>query len=145
MKRKTPLSRKSFRTASPAAKRSRPSPISEEPRTLEPGEAAWKKRRYGRCRACETYGRVVLHHIVDEREVRQAGGDPWDQANAMRLGAPYAMGGRCQCHASHHLPGVRDTRLSYALVPPAAREFAVRVLGEGPAEVYFRRHYREVS
>lgn len=157
LQRKQPLKRKPFSGSSLAGRaipRKKPSALSTQAargvvRTLEPGEAEWKRKRWGHCDLCRTYGRVVFHHLVDEHRIRsvtskeqQEAGIAWDARNALRVGAPLAFGGNCQCHASHHLPGTRDTRIRYEKVSPAAREFAVEVLGEGPAFEYFRRHYR---
>jgi hypothetical protein len=123
-------------------------------RALEPGEAAWKRRRHGTCRACRRYGRLALHHITSEAKIREvaspeqiAAGICWDQANALPLGAPAAFGGNpdCQCHAGGHLPGVNDTRLQMSLIPGAAVGFAVDLLGGERAYDYFARHYRYVA
>lgn len=148
LSRKTPLAARS----APSRGKSAPSPLKRARRVvraLEPGEAEWKRKRWGTCSLCDTYGRVVFHHIVDEGEIRaatteaqQAAGVAWDMRNALRVGAPLAFGGNCQCHASHHLPGVCDSRIPFEKVHAAARKFAREILGEGPATEYFRRHYR---
>jgi hypothetical protein len=80
--------------------------------------------------------RLHAHHILLEQIVlREAPERQYDLANRMLLGE------RC-CHAGHHGPGVKDTRLDFACVPSAAVLFAVEVIGEGPAEAYFQRRYR---
>lgn len=156
LKRKTPLGRKQFSGSTAAIPRKKPLKPSTQAtrrvvRALEPGEAEWKRKRWGRCSICQTYGRVIFHHILTEQEIRratseeqQAAGVVWDMRNALMVGAPVAFYGNCQCHASHHLPGTRDTRISYTKVSFAAREFTLEILGNGPAVEYFRRHYREV-
>lgn len=120
-------------------------------RPLEPGEEAWKRKRWGRCAGCGAYGRIVLHHCVSEQELRRSASDliefgvVWNQQNAIKLGAPYAMGGnpRCSCHDGHHHPGVNDTRLPMSVVPSSAIAFANLILGPDRAEDYFKRHYRQ--
>lgn len=118
-------------------------------RLPEPGEAEWKRPRWGRCKVCNAHGRVVLHHLVSERKVRdatsleqQAAGIAWDRRNAIPIGAPdvWRSGGEtdCRCHRWHH---DHFARIPFALVSAEAREFAVEILGEGPAVEYWRRHY----
>lgn len=109
----------------------------------EPGRDEWKQARNGRCSVCGMYQRVILHHVVPERLVRDEGGDPWDQRNAMVLGAPIPWGGRCSCHSAHHLYGVRDTRIPMSNVPQEAQDFARELLGEERADLFFARHYRK--
>lgn len=46
-------------------------------------------------------------------------------------------------HCRHHQYGVSDTRISWAKVPDTAKQFAIEVLGEGPARMYWRRYYRD--
>lgn len=152
--RKTGLARKTPLTARSPLPRGKPAPsltkrARKVVRALEPGEAEWKRKRWGVCSLCQVYGRVVFHHIVDEGAIRaattkeqQAAGIAWDPRNALRVGAPLAFGGNCQCHASHHLPGVRDSRIPFAKVSAVAREFAREILGEGPATEFFKRHYK---
>lgn len=120
-------------------------------RPLEPGEAAWKRKRYGRCAACNRYGRIVLHHVVRESDIRAmaspqavAEGICWRMENALGLGAPYAMGGNpdCQCHAQHHMRGISDRRLPLSLIPASARTFAVELMGHEAAWAYLEAHYR---
>jgi hypothetical protein len=59
----------------------------------------------------------------------------WDLANRMLIGWS------C-CHAGHHNPGVRDTRIEFDRIPEAARVFAQRLMGPAPAAIYFARRYR---
>lgn len=121
----------------------RRAPLRARPRAraLEPGEAEWKAERYGFCAVCGLWGRLVLHHVLRERLVRRAGGDPWDQRNAVQIGAPLAWGGSCHCHDGHHHPGVNDTRIPLPLIPDEAIAFTVDLLGEHGAADYFARAY----
>lgn len=158
LKRRTPLKAKAGLSRAVPAPKGRPKPSARKPsarkrvavrRRLEPGEATWKARRSGTCAVCGKRGRVVLHHLTDEQTVRratskeqQAGGIVWNQANALMVGAPFSWGGKCRCHLAHHHWSIVDTRIPFEKVSPAARRFAAETLGEGPAEAYFRRHYR---
>lgn len=118
-------------------------------RPLEPGEAEWKRERYGKCKRCGEYGPLVLHHVLLEQIVRRCAtpeqiraGICWDQRNALAIGAPMAWNGVCICHAAHHNPGTRDdARIPLAKVPTAALEFASELLGPEAAGLYFERRY----
>ena len=114
-------------------------------RPLEPGEAAWKRKRYGRCAVCGTYGRVIRHHLLIEQEIRReataeqlAAGAAWDPRNALAVGAPMPLGGRCTCHADHHSA---KRRIPYARIPAEAKEFAVEILGHAKAYAWYQRYY----
>lgn len=109
----------------------RPQPPAE--RRSDPGWREWHEPTYGRCEACGAAGLLIRHHVVLEQHVRSHGGDPWDLANSLLLGA-YA----CRCHSEHH---AATRRLSLALLPDAALAFAVDLLGEQPAAIYLRRYY----
>lgn len=151
LQRKTPLARKPSPQRVPRPLRPVPDPTRKvrrplrrrrQKRPLEPGEAAWKAPKWGACAACRQRGRVVWHHAVAEQTIRRAGGWCWDPRWAVPLCVPLSWGGHCTAHGAHHVYGVKDTRLSLATVPAAARALAVEVLGEGPAGIYFERHYR---
>lgn len=90
---------------------------------------------FGRCTAprCSWRGRLVRHHVVYEQHVRAAGGDPWDQANAMLLGTG------CTCHADHHSG---KARLPVWAIPQTAMDFAIELLGTDRAALYIARYYR---
>lgn len=94
--------------------------------------------RAGPCALCGKRGRLIGHHIVTRREVERRGGDVWDVRNCMWLGAPYAQGGRCHCHANHH---AAHRRIPLALVSDDAVDFAVALLGYDRAVLYFARYY----
>lgn len=161
LRRKTPMERKSLPRKAP------PKPVSgplrppkprgkglaqkRRSRPLEPGELEWKRDRTGVCAQCKRRGKIRLHHVVRERDIRQlasseqiAAGIVYDLRNAMGLGAPYAMGGNpaCRCHANHHSRGIADRRLPLSLVPESARQFAIELMGIEAAWAYLERHYK---
>jgi hypothetical protein len=120
-------------------------------RPPEPGEVDWKRPRpTGICAVCKRQGPVILHHLVDKNLLKRiltpeqrAAGLLWDQRNALMIGAPMPWGGKCRCHDRHTNPGSRaDDRLDFKHVTAAAQQFAIEVLGEGPAINYWRRNYR---
>jgi hypothetical protein len=94
--------------------------------------------RGGRCAVCGRRGPVVFHHVVRRRDVEREGGDPWDFANALAVGAPGPAGGRCSCHGDHH-SAMR--KIPVALLPRETVAYAVRLLGEDRAMLYLRRFY----
>ena len=161
LRRKTPLERKALAPRKIVPDRSsgpqRPSkPLSrgssqkKRPRPQEPGETEWKRERTGVCASCKKRGKIRLHHVVRERDIRRlassaqiAAGICWRLENAIGLGAPYVMGGtpECQCHANHHARGISDRRLPISLVPESARAFAVELMGTEQAWAYLERHY----
>lgn len=98
----------------------------------EPGYEQWKTPSFGRCAVCGDRGMLERHHVVTERHVREAGGDPWDLRNALGLGV------WCRCHRDHH-GGAR--RLPASKIPMAAIEFAIELLGAGRADAYIDRYY----
>ena len=107
-------------------------------------------RRYGRCQVCSAYGPVVLHHLLKEQEVRRATskeqqevGIVWDLRNALLVGAPYFRGGKCRCHDRHTTPVKTEDKIPYGLVSQDALEYAIEILGPGPAENYWKRYYRD--
>jgi hypothetical protein len=100
------------------------------------GERRWREALGSVCAApgCTTpYGAIqplFLHHLVYRQHVRREGGDIWDPRNALTI---------CnRCHASHHQ---RGRVLPVAMVPEAARAFAVELFGEARAADYFARRY----
>jgi hypothetical protein len=104
----------------------------------EPGRREWKQQHRGCCSACG-YGPDDLerHHIVTEQRLRQEGYSGtviWDLRNALEVGR------WCRCHARHTTGAHRFAR---SIIPPAAVEFAVEVLGDGPAELFFQRYYAD--
>lgn len=104
----------------------------------EPGRAEWKRQHQGCCSACG-FGPDDLerHHIVTEQRLRQegySGAVVWDLRNALEVGR------WCKCHGRHTSGAHRFAR---SIIPPAAVEFAIEVLGEYPADEYFRRYYRD--
>lgn len=96
------------------------------------GEKRWKAPRYGRCAICRRQGRIVRHHVVYQQHLRIYGGDLWDLRNALDVGL------WCQCHANHHSA---TSRIRLPIIPDAAIEFAVEVLGASRAALYFARYY----
>lgn len=105
----------------------------------EPGRAEWKRAHRGRCAACGEWGEMVRHHIVTEQRLRAEGYDGaivWDLRNALDL----CMWPPCRAHARHH-SGAH--RLPRSIVPPAAVEFAIEVLGEHRAGDWFARYYAD--
>lgn len=113
----------------------------------DPGRKEWTKRRTGCCASCGRRGRVVLHHAFAESLIRRYGGDSDDLRWGIPLGAPYVMGGNpeCVCHASHHVYGVRDTRLPVSIIPGVALTLARETFGEARTEDYLRRHYKPIN
>lgn len=119
-----------------AARRTRPS---ARPAGVEEdygARAEWKTARRGKCAVCGQRGVVLRHHVITERHVREANGDPWDLRNSMDVGA------FCRCHANHHA-AVR--RIPLDLVPDAALTFAVDLYGDVKAAAYFVRYYHTDS
>lgn len=101
----------------------------------EPGRAEWKRAHWGPCAACGGVGPLVRHHVVYEQHVRAI--DPsraWDLDNALSLGQ------FCRCHARQH---AGSHRLAASILPAAAVEFAVEMLGDGPAALYVARYYAD--
>lgn len=167
MKRGGPLRRKTPMERKPLPRKAPPKPVSgplrppkpparrssqpKRARPQEPGEQEWKRDRNGVCAACGRRGKIRLHHVVREQDIRQLAsqaqveaGIVYDLRNALGLGAPYAMGGNpsCQCHANHHARGISDRRLSISLVPESARQFAIELMGIEGAWTYLERHYK---
>jgi hypothetical protein len=110
----------------------------ERARRAEPGYAEWHAPIRGECAVCKKPGPLERHHAVQESYIRRHGGDPWDLRWSLELGK------RCRCHGGHHVFGVRDARLDFKHVPAEAVSLAREVMGEGPAEIYFKRHYKNV-
>ncbi len=81
----------------------------------------------------------MIRRVASPEDI--ARGICYDRRNAFQIGAPFAMSGVCQCHASHHHPGVNDGRIAYALLPGEAKYFARLILGDAAPD-YLRRHYR---
>ncbi len=87
--------------------------------------------RTGECENCGARTWRQAHHVVRQQDLPSV--ERWAMANRMLLGS-------C-CHSGHSSYGVKDTRISLAKVPEAAKRFAVEVLGEARAEDYFKRYY----
>jgi len=102
----------------------------------EPGEREWKLPHHGRCEVCGQIGWLFRHHVLYERMVRRAGGDPWDLRNAMDVGQ------HCTCHADHH---TAMRRIPLSRVPEDAIAFTIELLGEDLATLFFERYYPEGS
>lgn len=74
--------------------------------------------------------RAQRHHIITARHVIDAGGHVWDVRN--RLGV---------CTAHHYAHHNRTAPLPLVKLPDSVFEFAVEVLGHGPAYNALRRDY----
>lgn len=70
------------------------------------------------------------HHCLTRQVLRREGGDPRDERNLV----PVAYG----CHAAHH---ARVKPLPLRVLPDSVFEFAVELLGGGPAWSYLSRYY----
>lgn len=101
-------------------------------RSAEPGYRAWKTPAWGACACCSEKGRLERHHVISEQHVRAVSGNPWDLANSLLLGV------HCRCHREHTSAA---RRLPCSIIPAQAIEFATRLLGAGPADLYFDRYY----
>lgn len=97
----------------------------------EPGYRAWHAPIFGCCAVCSQPGRLVRHHVVTERHVREAGGDPFDMRNSLALGM------HCRCHRDHHGAA---RRLPLAKLPGDAVDFCTELYGEGAGD-YLARYY----
>jgi hypothetical protein len=105
----------------------------------EPGRKEWKAPHRGKCAACGTWDEMVRHHIVYEQHLRAegySGAIVWDLRNALEL----CLWPPCRAHARHHAGA---HRLPRSLIPAAAVEFAVELLGEYRANAYFQRFYSD--
>jgi hypothetical protein len=81
---------------------------------------------------CGCGGRAVhQHHVVTRQELRRHGGDPKDPRNLV----PVAL----DCHGGHH-SGAARLRLNR--LPDSCFEYAVELMGPGPAYEYLGRFYR---
>jgi 5-methylcytosine-specific restriction endonuclease McrA len=125
LKRSSPARKPSALTRSPLRTRRKPRPV-------EPGREAWKAPHAGYCECCGiNVPHLERHHVVTERHVRQAGGDPWDLRNSILL-AP-------RCHANHHS---RMRPIPLPLVPDAAIAFACELYGSDEAGMgYLLKRY----
>lgn len=70
------------------------------------------------------------HHVVMAQIVKREGGNVWDLANSMLL--------HPDCHRRHH---DHFHKIPIERVPEAALAFAVDLLGEGRASMYFAARY----
>lgn len=102
-------------------------------------EVAWAAAAVaGKCGVCGQPGILEGHHVLLRQKIR----DPdyeWDPANRIDL----VRG--CGCHAGHHHPGVKDTRIRLQRVPDHAIDFTARMIGPGPAYEYLRRRYADAD
>lgn len=74
---------------------------------------------------------VHRHHAIYRQHLRQHGGDENDRRNLV----PMAH----RCHGTHHSGA---WRLPLAVLPDSVYEFALELLGPGPAFEYLRRRYQ---
>lgn len=112
----------------------KPTPIRRHRRRYETLPGHWREARRDRCEVCGSYGQYLTqHHVVYQQHVRDAGGDLWDVRNSLTL-----CDGMHGCHGRHH-NRMRPVRLT--VLPDVAFEFAVELLGTGPAYEYLRRRY----
>lgn len=120
MKRRAPLRRSPLESRSPV-------------QPYEPGRREFKTLSNGTCECCGARGVVLRHHVVTERRVRAAGGDPWDKRNSVMVGV-----WSCVCHAEHHS---RARPIPLSKLPSEAIVFASELLGAHQAADYLARHY----
>jgi hypothetical protein len=103
----------------------------------EPGRREWKKAHWGPCAVCGEDDQLVRHHCLYEQHLRGqeglAGAVIWDLRNALNVGM------WCKCHARQH-SGAQ--RIPASLLPAAAHEFGIEILGEGRWTLYVARYYR---
>lgn len=111
--------------------RRRRKPVVVDPAVVAAREA-WKVPRAGFCACgCDRFAlHLERHHVVYEQHVRAEGGDVWDLANSILL--------HPRCHSQHHSAA---RRIPLAQVPDSALAFAVDLLGEDAAALYFVRRY----
>ena len=95
------------------------------------GERRWYAALGTRCSHpdCASDAHLVLHHVTYRQAVRRASGDEWDPRNAMTLCT--------SCHGHHQ----RGRVIPLTSLSAGALEFAVDLLGAGPAFEYLRRRY----
>lgn len=75
------------------------------------------------------------HHVCYRQTVKREGGDQWDLRNALVVGVEMT----CDCHSRQH---TGSQRIPLPLVSNEAVEFAVELLGQFPAALYFASHYQ---
>lgn len=74
---------------------------------------------------------VHRHHAIYRQHVSQHGGSLKDERNLVHVAF--------DCHGAHH-SGAK--RLLLSMLPDPVFEFAVELMGAGPAELYLARYYR---
>ena len=101
-----------------------------------PGRDAWVKPHYGPCASCGLDDRLIRHHILYLFHLKtEAPPERWfDLRNALDLSM------WCKCHARQHSG---SQRLPVSILPPAAHEFGIEVLGEGRWTLYVARYYAD--
>ncbi len=102
-----------------------------------PGRRAWLDfPKIGPCEGCSRRGRRQAHHALLEQKIKQHAPErTYDLANRVLLGIS------CGCHAGHHHPGTRDTRLPRSKLRPETLAFIREILGTA-ADEYLSRYYR---
>jgi hypothetical protein len=101
--------------------------------STEAGYREWHAPIFGCCSACGERGPLERHHVVTERHVRLAGGDPYDLRNSLELGR------YCLCHRDHTSAA---RRLKVSVLTSEHLAFMVELLGEDRACAYVVRMYR---
>lgn len=79
-----------------------------------------------------------LHHVVYQAELKRVAGRDTARADTLRCDPRDMVPMTTVCHERHHC---RSKPLSLAVLPDAAFEFAVEVLGAGRAYNWLRRRY----
>jgi hypothetical protein len=119
----------------------RKSPLRSRRRPPRPAEdlvarAAWKDPRHGWCECgCDPKAfaqHLERHHVVSQSKLKQIGrhDELWNLANSMLL---------VKRHHAWHTDHFKLIRIEF--VPVLALQFALEVLGEGPAAAYLESHY----
>lgn len=111
-------------------RRSRPKPVDRN----DPQRQLWKTSHAGFCQCgCGRFAmHLERHHVLDLQVLKREHREDvaWDARNAMLL--------HPQCHG-RHTSAMR--RIPLSSVPEAALAFAVDVLGEDRACLFFSRYY----
>ena len=102
-----------------------------------PGREAWKKPHWGPCAGCGLDDRLIRHHVLYLSHLKAEGVAPelwFDLRDALSLSQ------WCKCHSRQH-SGAQ--RIPASILPPAAHEFGIEVLGEGRWTLYVARYYAD--
>jgi hypothetical protein len=92
----------------------------------------WASQRDVACVSCGAPDRLQLHHVVYAQEVRRRGGDAFDPRDSLTLCLP--------CHTRHHRL-LKEQTVDLKVLRDVNYEFAVELMGLGPAYEYLRRRY----